>query len=350
VVNARDIESWHDVNLIHFTTMAPPPFMDNRSAPFHPCSVETIPDPVKLTDGRLVWPLMLSCYQLENGTTDRVGYMDLSLISVPDIANHASAMPLQFDKSPYRILDPKTSTGILDGKWSTMPSKPPSDHGKSWCFASAHSSGEIRIHSVNFEAAYGDKVSTGRVADNVRANNYVDVEYLGQSCTHHTNPDKHSHTLGLNESVVPTPAPLCLSLCWDDHAAVYRSGHSESGNSNVLSRIVATYSNGTVSIFDVAFASDGRRVQLIERDSWEAHCMFTSPSEVWSACWVGQDCLASGGDEGKLKIWDIRATTRPMQVLDEPFAAGVTCVSPHPFQQHILAVGSCTYVGSMYCL
>jgi WD40 repeat protein len=330
--------------------MAPPPFMDSRSAPFHPCSVETIPEPINLTDGRLVWPLMLSCYQLENGTTNRVGYMDVSLIAVPDIPNHASAMPLQFDKSPYRILDPTTSTGILDGKWSTMPSPPPSsDHGKSWCFASAHSSGEIRIHSVNFEgvAACGDKVSAGRVTDNVRADSCVAVEYLGQS-THHNNPEKRSHTLGLNESVVPTPAPVCLSLSWDDRAAAYRSSSSESGASNMLARIVATYSNGTVSIFDVAFASDGRRVQLIERDSWEAHRMFTSPSEVWSACWVGQDCLASGGDEGKLKIWDIRATTRPMQVLDEPFTAGVTCVSPHPFQEHILAVGSCTYVCSMH--
>ena len=49
--------------------------------------------------------------------------------------------------------------------------------------------------------------------------------------------------------------------------------------------------------------------------------------------------VISGGDDGKLKFWDIRAIQRPTQVLN--FDAGVTCVSPHPNPQlsHLVACG-----------
>lgn len=284
---------------------------------------------------------------MTSGQQQRAGYMDLSLIEVPDIANHANAMPLQFDKTPYTVLAADKSSGILDGKWSSMPiqrmatddgareheSGAPesslvdsSDSTSNWCFASAHSTGEIRMHS--FQVASGvdvggdTNIPPGLPSDTP----LFIVNYLGQSDAPQVEPG--------------APPPLCLSLRWDE-PATYKLNKKKSHSD--LCRIVSTYSNGTMAIHDVAIGS-GNRVHLIERDSWEAHNMFTSPAEVWSACFAGRNVVLSGGDEGKVKVWDIRATTRPMQVIDEPFEAGVTCLSPHPVQEHIVAVGSCTCV------
>lgn len=313
----------------------PKPYMDVRKAPLNPCSVESIPEPIQLADGRTVWPLMLSCYQLEqNGEERRVGHMDLSLIEVPDIASHTSAMPLHFDDAPYVVLDYEHSSGILDGKWSSMPfnSTTPQEHesgaiagsvdGMNWCFATAHSTGEIRIHSFQVAAVNDRDVNLPRL----ESDPLYTVNFLGQS-------DPPNVSSG-------SATPLCLSLSWDTPAA-YKHNDKLTATTD-LSRIVSTYSNGTMAIHDVAVSS-GNRVQLIERDSWEAHCMFTSPAEVWSACFAGRSIILSGGDEGKLKLWDIRATLRPVQVLDGPFEAGVTCISPHPIQENIVAVGSCKF-------
>lgn len=298
--------------------------MDARTAPLNPCSVETIPEPVELADGRWAWPLMLSCYELEQETGQRVGHMDLSLIEMPDIASHISAMPLQFDKAPYTILDTSTSSGILDGKWSAMPSSAALDdsdttsvNNKSWCFASAHSTGEIRIHAFQVKAAND--------LPRLESDPLFAVNFLCQS-------DGPKVDAG-------ACAPLCLSLSWDALSAYKQT---KSAARSDLSRIVSTYSNGTMAIHEVALGS-GERMQLMKRDSWEAHYMFTSPAEVWSACFAGRDVVLSGGDEGKLKVWDIRATMRPMQVLGEPFEAGVTCLSAHPAQENIVAVGSCEF-------
>jgi WD40 repeat protein len=318
----------------------PGPYMDSRTAPLNPCSVETIPEPIQLADGRSVWPLMVSCYQLEqNGKERRVGHMDLSLIEVPDIANHASAMPLQFDKAPHTVLEPKNSSGILDGKWSSIPSTTPLEHESwsasssrlddmSWCFASAHSTGEIRIHSFRVAAVNDNDVNLQRL----ESDPFFTVNFQGQSDP----PGVSSRSA----------APLCLSVSWDAPAA-YKHDNISTATTD-LSRIVSTYSNGTMAIHDVAVGS-GDRVQLIERDSWEAHNIFTSPAEVWSACFAGRSVILSGGDEGKLKLWDIRATSRPVHVLDGPFEAGVTCISPHPVQEHIVAVGSCKTL-LVFCL
>jgi diphthamide biosynthesis protein 7 len=96
--------------------------------------------------------------------------------------------------------------------------------------------------------------------------------------------------------------------------------------------------------------ADALRAQVIERDSWHAHSMFTSPSEVWSADFCNSDnnyssntssttMILSCGDEGKVKFWDVRCPTRPV-VQVEPFGAGATCAAAHPRKPNIVAVGS----------
>jgi len=281
--------------------------MDHLQAPLNPCSLETIPTPVELADGQKVWPLMLSCYQLENDGSRR-GRMDLYTVKVPDIAgSNLSSMPLHFGE-PHNILSIKTS-GILDGKWAAMPAN--EQQAKRWSFATAHSSGEIRIHA--FQVAPPDPDLPRLDSDPPYT-----VKYLGQS--------------DLSDSKTDRP-PLCLSLNWDPSVS---SDDADSG----LSRIVSSYSNGRVAIHDVAYLSDG--VSVIERDSWQAHNMFTSPAEVWSACFAhdgDRNMVLSCGDEGNIKFWDVRSTSRPIQILKH-FQAGATCVSHHPRNEHLVACGS----------
>lgn len=137
---------------------------------------------------------------------------------------------------------------------------------------------------------------------------------------------------------------LCLSLNWrhDPPPPQHPSSQQQP------TQIVSTYSNGHVAIHDVLFTQNdddqSTTCQLITRDCWSAHSMFTSPSEVWSAAFVGRDhdphTVATGGDEGTLKLWDVRSTTRPTSVIKDHFGAGVTCVSPHPRLEHVFAAGS----------
>ena len=85
-------------------------------------------------------------------------------------------------------------------------------------------------------------------------------------------------------------------------------------------------------------------VQLVERQSWLAHTLFgNTPTEVWCACFAtdgnNEQIVLTGGDDCKLKLWDLRSTSRPVQVLNH-FEAGVTILSPNPKRPHIVAVGS----------
>ena len=140
-----------------------------------------------------------------------------------------------------------------------------------------------------------------------------------------------------------------------------------------MDRIVSTYSNGTIAIHDVLYTyttndndNNNNRcnnVQLIEYERWTGHtlpAMMSStihPAEVWTACFVRPTnaseqqqnnnepsiVVATGGDEGYCKLWDIRAVQRPIQKIETEMGAGVTCLSPHPTYPSIMAMGSCTY-------
>jgi hypothetical protein len=332
-----------------------PPFMDVRLAPVNPCSLETIPIPIRLANGRSVWPMMLSCYELSSTSsvisplsTDaslessqqptssqaevshRVGHMDLSFVAVPDdMARKTRAMPLQFDPHPYVI--PEQGGGILDGQWSTLPpnmmNDPDTCSRNSYCFASAHSTGEIQLYAIQ------------AVADHAADDEEIwKIAVLGYST--------------VAKASSPLQRPLCLSLRWD-HPAPYQRTWDPQTSSTTPSRIVSTYSNGTVAVHDVTVSDlsndDGtiRAAQLIERDRWNAHALFPGlPVEVWTAAFVGSQVVWSGGDDAAMKVWDIRATTRPMLVLPDPFEAGVTCIAPHPTQAHIVAVGSCKCISN----
>lgn len=305
-------------------TMTPPAWMDHRQTALHPCSLETIPEPVQLANGTQVWPLMVSCYQLEPDGT-RIGQMDLHLVEVPDIARSSqSSLPLQLG-TPHPIISPTVgrsqpqstvTSGILDGKWSALPSTTLPESKQSWCFASAHAGGTIHMHALS---VFPENHSSFRLPSEP----LYQTHYLGGSedCGY-----SHKGTAPCPSS---SPPPLCLSLNWNSPAP-YRLDSVHLTNNT--SQLVSTYSNGCIAIHDVTFLSDS--VQLILRDSWQAHTVFTTPTEVWTACFMpnphgggtatatttanfscSNTLVSSGGDDGHLKLWDTRCTTRPVQVL-----------------------------------
>lgn len=270
-------------------TIMPKPYMDRFESPLNPCSVETIPFPFTLADGSKVWPVAVSCYELQG--TNRVGSVSLFVVQVPDVANDLTGTPLSFPEQPDLVI--QTTAGILDGNWRFL--------NESYLFATAHSSGEIQIHKVELFAK-------GRGLD---SDPLFRMAFVCK--TESSTRTDHSAT-----------TTLCLSVNWDFEST----------------KLVATFSDGRMAVYDYVQLDDGKG-SLIEIEAWDAHSMFKVPSEVWSASFVDKDLLFSGGDDSALKVWDVRATSRPVQTLD-CFEAGVTCVSTHEAVSNLVAVGSCT--------
>jgi len=112
---------------------------------------------------------------------------------------------------------------------------------------------------------------------------------------------------------------LCLSLDWANRR-----------NPNELGPMVVSSSDGSISLLQPA--SDAA---LVESRSWHAHDF-----EPWIAAWNYWDSnlLYSGGDDLKLKGWDIRQA-QPI-FTNARFDGGVTSVQSNPHIEHVLAVGS----------
>lgn len=261
--------------------------MDRFETPLNACSVESLQKPIDTNNG-LVWPVITSCYNLESDGS-RIGHLDLFLVDVPD----NDTVPLAFGE-PY--LSFGCRSGILDGKW--FPKNASDNEG--WWFATAQSSGDIGLHTF--------------ILDNNHESGPI---HAGQTS---------SSTPISNEAGVPA---LCLAVNWDT-----TRGFDDA-------RIVSSYSNGKVAVHDIARTGDSGIPELIERDCWTAHTLFANvPAEVWSCAFAAEGKLViTGADDAKIKFWDSRTIARPVQVLDH-FQAGVTVISPHPRNPHLVAVGS----------
>ena len=292
-----------------------PPWMDRLQASLPPCTLETLPEPVTLSDGSQIWPLMLGCYKLESSSSlggggattnggdsndqdpsqpsavapevslpvssqqERSGQLNLYCVKVPNVTSNLSTMPLSLGE-PHVVLHPRTSSGILDGKWA--PTLMPIDseqHLSSYAYATAHATGEVRVHALR---VLNDEM---RLCD---TDPYVRFDAtLGRS--EPSNPTMADRTVAAS-----SPSALCLSLHWNPY-------HPHNNNRQEH-QIVSSYSNGTLAVHDVHFAPNGASCLVVERDSWHAHSLFTAPSEVWSTCFCGPHLVLSGGDEGHIKL------------------------------------------------
>jgi len=115
---------------------------------------------------------------------------------------------------------------------------------------------------------------------------------------------------------------LCLSLDWSNRR----------DPTNNLGSLVVSLSNGSLCVLSPSETSS-----LSLTKSWHAH-----DYEPWVAAW---DCwnaniIYSGGDDHKLKGWDIRQHSQQPTFTNKGFDAGVTAIQSHPHSEHIIAVGS----------
>ena len=311
--------------------------MDSFEAELNPCSLETIPEPMRLrrrdNTTQQVWPLVLCCYQLDETIGYRRGQLQLFHITVPDVTSNQPSLPLHFGL-PDEILKPSITSGILDGKWSAVTAGGGRRRRRRRrLFATAHASGEIKLHQLqkmtvlDIDDDDNNVNTTTTAALRDEADECFTLDFVAQS------------NLPTEERGIP---PLCLSLNFA--SKVLHNNTTPSIDPGALPPplpIVSTYSNGKVAIHDAVFLESGG-ISLVQRDAWHAHNMFTNPAEVWSADFCNHDAhvvVVSCGDEGKVKLWDVRATTRPMHVLS-PFDAGATCASTHPRHEYLVACGS----------
>jgi hypothetical protein len=170
--------------------------MDFLEAPLNPCSIESIPEPLTLSNGSRIWPLMLACYELQDDK-NRHGQLDLFAIRVPDMRRRVNdSMVLRFG-CPTKVLSSNESkkSGILDGKWIRAANNDStSDEAPSFYFASAHSSGKIAVHCCSIS-----NENTSKYPQEEESVSPLNIHDVGQSES-------------LSSDGQP---PLCLSLNWD---------------------------------------------------------------------------------------------------------------------------------------
>ncbi|EDR15594.1 uncharacterized protein LACBIDRAFT_228424 [Laccaria bicolor S238N-H82] len=119
-----------------------------------------------------------------------------------------------------------------------------------------------------------------------------------------------------------TPDTLCLSLDWDDR----RTSGTQLGN------LAVSLSSGSICLVRPTAAAN---FQLVS--TWHAHDF-----EPWTVAWNywNTNVIYSGGDDLKLKAWDIRQNCEQPIFVNKRFEAGVTSIQSHPLVEHLIAVGS----------
>ncbi|TCD71525.1 hypothetical protein EIP91_008906 [Steccherinum ochraceum] len=125
------------------------------------------------------------------------------------------------------------------------------------------------------------------------------------------------------------PEVLCLSIDWSNRRT------ATSG----LGSLVVSMSDGNISVLK----SNGSELEVSQ--TWHAH-----DYEPWIAAWNYWDTnvVFTGGDDLKMKAWDIREDCTQPIFTNKRFEAGVTTIQSHPFVEHLIAVGSYNNTVSMF--
>lgn len=144
----------------------------------------------------------------------------------------------------------KMESGVLDGKWRRRYTTDANNNETTPIFASACSSGQIHLHSLENDNNTHSSWSLSHLASSEEAS----------SCT------------------------ICLSLAWNDCMNVYND--ASSSNTTAPNQIVSSHSDGSVALHNVSCSQSGHdnsagyNIDIGETHRWNAHTMFSCPSEV----------------------------------------------------------------------
>ncbi|KIM85206.1 hypothetical protein PILCRDRAFT_817204 [Piloderma croceum F 1598] len=118
------------------------------------------------------------------------------------------------------------------------------------------------------------------------------------------------------------PEILCLSLDWSNRRSP----------TNYLGSLIVSLSDGNLCLLQPK-----GQAGLLITDTWVAH-----DHEPWVAAWNYWDTniIYSGGDDLKMKAWDVRQGFYKPMFVNKHFDAGITTIQSHPNVEHLVAVGS----------
>lgn len=282
-------------------------------------------------------------YEHENNSSPPSRSGELLLYTIKD-------NDMKFHQDRVQIVKTGDGSGVLDGKWlqnglthhtGDTGSNRLQEEEHCFLYATANASGSIHLYKLEpQDALSNDSSSSSSDGSGYRLRHVAASE---------SNANDHG---------------LALSLAWDE-STTFNLDHDDSNASTVdfhstttttTRRIISSYSKGSLALHDVHFKRikdnndnnhDDPMIVLEESQRWNAHTMFGCPSEVWTTCFTTNrhsntysHSVLSGGDDCKMKLWDLRTSCdKPMHVHDD-FEAGVTAVAYHPFLEHVFAVGS----------
>jgi len=126
----------------------------------------------------------------------------------------------------------------------------------------------------------------------------------------------------LSATKCASPDTLCLSMDWSNR----RTPGSDLGS------LIVSLSNGSLCLLR---SHDAHSLSIC--NSWHAH-----DHEPWVAAWNywNPNVVYSGGDDLKMKSWDIRQGCLQPLFINHRFDGGITSIQSNPHTEHLIAVGS----------